>query len=121
MCKECIHKGSGGVAGRRVGDHSRGFVDDQKRRILEQHMQGNVLGLGIERLGRRNSYFDPLPHPEPIGLSRLATIDPDPTLGNQGLHASSGERRILSDVDVEPIPGSINNEDLPPLLSLLQS
>ena len=104
-----------------MSHHTRGFVQDEERRILKQDVQREILRLGLQLLRRGNPHLDLLPGLEPIGLSSHVPIDPYPTLRHEGLHTGPGEVRILRHVDIEPIPGATDGKNLHPLLSLLQS
>lgn len=58
MMEEGVDQGAAGIAGAWVGNQPRRFVDDDNVVVFENHVQGDVFGLGQGRLRGRNGNRD---------------------------------------------------------------
>jgi len=95
-----VDEGAGVVPGAGVDDHARRFVDSDDGGVLVEHVEGKILGEGVEGRGRRRFNFDPFASAHRSGWFGRAAIDADPAGPDPLLKAGAGVLRkaFLQDV-----------------------
>ncbi len=74
-----------------MGGHAGGLVDDDQVRVLEQHLERNVLGLGLGRRGRRQLELIAPRHGLAGDGGQHLAVKAHPSILDQGLQAGAGD------------------------------
>ena len=93
VVKQGVDQGAVGVAGGGVDHQPHGLVDDDDVLVLEDHVQGNVLGLCLQRHRVWDHHGDLVPDLQPLVLFQGLALQVHPPLLHELLGGGAGQLR----------------------------
>jgi hypothetical protein len=106
--EQTVHERAVGVSRRRMNDHTRRLVHDEKVLVLEGHAQVDVLGLQRVGLRFRQLDLERLAAREPSALGSRSAVEADRAGADQPLGCGTrADLRALGEEAVEPGAGRV--------------
>jgi hypothetical protein len=96
-----MDQGSGVVAGRRVDDHPRWFVDDRDVLVLIDDLQGDLLASRFDNVCLGDLELDDVPGRHPVGRVGRVPVDNDQVTLDQA--CGGGPAQVVSVLGQEAI------------------